>query len=265
MTGERAGLARWEGEPVDAWERAWGVPLMEAFERLSSTNDRLRELADRDAPAFVVVVAEEQTAGRGREGRAWSSPPGLGLWMSVLVRLESEIPPTLLPLLVGVAVCRAIRAVCPDLEPLLKWPNDVMLGRRKVCGILCEGIGLGKVVIGIGTNVRQRAEDFPPELRALAVSLEVAGREPVGRALLAGHLVRSLKELVSDLPSRLEGPLAHEVAGLDALLGTRVRDVSGGEGIAQGIASDGALRVRVDGGTERRLVAGGVTIVGGLD
>ena len=147
---DRPGLATWEDKVVQDWERAWGIPRLEAYDSLASTNDRCREMADLGAQAFTSVISREQTAGRGRAGRSWSSPPGLGLWMSVLLRPESPESHALLPILAGVAVCRAIQMVRPEAEPSLKWPNDVQLGGRKVCGILCEGVGGGGVVVGPG-------------------------------------------------------------------------------------------------------------------
>ncbi len=261
MMDPPAGLAIWEDKVVEAWAQAWGIPRLEAYDSLASTNDRCREMADRGAPAFTSVISREQTAGRGRGGRTWSSPAGLGLWMSVLIRPESQESHGLLPILAGVAVCRAIRMVRPEAEPRLKWPNDVQLGGRKVCGILCEGVGGGGVVVGIGVNVRQRPEDFPMALRDHAISIELALHGEVSLSVLAGRILGELRRLAAPVPTLLEGALAEEVASLDALRGTRVRDVSGAEGTALGVAPDGALIVGGEGVPERRLVAGSVTIV----
>ncbi len=261
MTAPRPGLAIWEDKAVEEWERAWGIPRLEAYDSLGSTNDRCRELADLGAPAFTSVISREQTAGRGRGGRSWSSPAGLGLWMSVLIRPESQESHGLLPILAGVAVSRAIRLVRPEAEPSLKWPNDVQLGGRKVCGILCEGAGGGGVVVGIGVNVRQRPEDFPMALRDDVISIELALHGEVSLSVLAGKILGELRRLAAPVPMLLEGDLAEEVASLDALRGARVRDVSGAEGTVLGVAPDGALIVGGEGVPERRLVAGSVTIV----
>lgn len=259
----RPGLAIWEDRVVEAWEQAWGIPRLEAYDSLASTNDRCREMADLGAPAFTCVISREQTAGRGRGGRSWSSPAGLGLWMSVLLRPGSQESHGLLPILAGVAVCRAIRTVRPEAEPGLKWPNDVQLGGRKVCGILCEGVGGGGVVVGIGVNVRQRPEDFPMELRDHVISIELALHGDVSLSVLAGRILGELRCLAAPVPVVLEGDLAEEVTNLDALRGRRVRDVSGAEGTVLGVAPDGALLLGGEGGPERRLVAGSVTIVDG--
>ncbi len=260
----RPGLAIWEDKAVEAWEQAWGIPRLEVYDSLASTNDRCREMAELGAPAFTCVISREQTAGRGRGGRSWSSPAGLGLWMSVLLRPGSQGSHGLLPILAGVAVCRAIQTVRPEADPSLKWPNDVQLGGRKVCGVLCEGVGGGGgVVVGIGVNVRQRPEDFPMELRDHVISIELALHGDVSLSALAGRILGELRCLAAPVPELLEGELADEVANLDALRGKRVRDVSGAEGTVLGVAPDGALLLRGEGGPERRLVAGSVTIVDG--
>jgi len=263
MMDARPGLSVWEQESLEVWEQTWGIPILEAYSRLASTNDRCRELADHSAPAFTVVISKEQTSGRGREGRPWSSPAGLGLWMSVLIRPESLESHGLLPILAGVAVCRAIRALRPEAEPNLKWPNDVLLGGRKVCGILCEGVGGGGVVVGIGVNVRQRPADFPVDLRDHAVSMELALHGEVSFSGLVGAILMELRRLAAPIPTLLEGELAAEVTSLDALQGKRVRDVSGAEGTALGVAPDGALIIGGEGEQVRRIVGGGVTVVDG--
>ena len=140
---------------------------------LGSTNDHLKELARQGAPEGLVVLAERQTAGRGRLGRSFQSPAGLGLWMSILLR--PDCPPERLPrvtALTAVACTGAIRSIC-GVEAGIKWPNDLVCRGRKLCGILTElesdGQGLA-VVIGIGLNVAHRREDFPPELRETGTS-----------------------------------------------------------------------------------------------
>lgn len=258
---ERAGLAHWAGEPIRIWERRWNVPLFEAHRAIGSTNDRVEELATAGAAPFTVVVAEEQTAGKGRVGRSWYSPPGTGLWMSVLLAGEREGRPPLTPLLVGVAVCRAIRRVLPGLEPEIKWPNDVLLDDRKVCGILCERAAARRTVAGVGLNVRGTVESFPTALRGVATTLEAAAGEGVGRTDTADALLRELRRLLDPVPEALSGQLAREVERLDALRDRPVKTSEGVRGRGAGIAPDGALMLRRDG--ERRIVvAGSVELVG---
>ena len=143
-----------------------------------STNDDAWDLVGLGAPDGSVVVADHQTRGRGRMGRTWHSSDARGLAMSVLIHLSCE-PDMLgtLPLVAGLALSRAFDRLGVDVE--LKWPNDLLLDGRKLAGILCEGrktaSGIQAAVVGVGVNVSQRAEDFPPELRERATSLAIAG------------------------------------------------------------------------------------------
>src|SRR5687768_7212267 len=175
-------LDLWDGDTPAAWGARWRVPRLEIHGLLGSTNDRARELAEAGAEPFTVVIAEEQSAGRGREGRRWESPPGSGLWMSVVAPPRDIAARPLVPLRAGLAVCRAIEAAAPGVEAGLKWPNDVQIGGLKVAGILCEAGGSG-VVIGIGVNVRPGA--LSPRLADIAVALEDAAGTTVDRAALA--------------------------------------------------------------------------------
>ena len=146
-----------------------------------STNQRARELADRGAPHGTIVTADEQSAGRGRQGRAWTAPPRTAVLMSLLLR-DVDARQALLPLAAALAVCEACeeeaRVACQ-----VKWPNDVWIDGRKVAGILVEGRPQeGWVVLGIGINVDIPEDRFPPELRETATSLLIAdGARPTGR------------------------------------------------------------------------------------
>ncbi len=249
-----AGLATWEGVPVATLEALWRVPRVEAWTTLGSTNDRARALADAGAQAFTVVLAEAQSAGRGRRGRAWHSPPGSGLWMSVVLRpAGGEAARRLLPLLMGLAAARAVETAAPGVRAGLKWPNDVQIGGRKVAGVLCEAAGGDAVVAGVGMNVMGSAHAFPPELRAVAVSVEEAWGAPPERAAVAGALVAEARRLVDPGVLRLEGELAREVEARDVLRGRAVRLEDGRAGVAAGLAPDGALLVEREGRTERVL------------
>jgi BirA family transcriptional regulator, biotin operon repressor / biotin---[acetyl-CoA-carboxylase] ligase len=211
-----------------------------------STNARARELAAAGAPHGTTVTAEEQTAGRGRQGRTWLAEPGDALLMSVVVR---ELAPTL-PLATAVAVAEACDALAP-VQAQIKWPNDVWVDRRKICGILVEGRPQeGWAVLGVGINVRTR--EFPDELADIATSLARHGSE--------ASVEDTLVELAQRLDRRLAAP-ADEIlvswAERDALRGERIR-WAGGEGIAAGVDETGALVVELDGGGETKLDAGEV-------
>jgi BirA family biotin operon repressor/biotin-[acetyl-CoA-carboxylase] ligase len=249
-------LAHWEAEPLRVWEGLWGVPEVEAWERLGSTNDRARERAEAGAPPWTVVIADEQTRGRGRAGRTWSSPAGRGLWLSFLAPHPAARAP-LAPVLVGLALARAVARVC-GLEALVKWPNDLWLGDRKVAGILCEAAA-GALVVGVGVNVRQRPEDFPDEIRGRATSLEAAAGRSVSRALLAGELLRGARALLDGAAPRLDGELGLELERRDLLRGRALR-IGDVRGKGAGVDPQGRLRVLTADGSIRAVVAGHVEL-----
>jgi BirA family biotin operon repressor/biotin-[acetyl-CoA-carboxylase] ligase len=211
-----------------------------------STNARARELAAAGAPHGTVVTADEQTAGRGRQGRTWLAAPGDALLMSVVVRE----PTPMLPLATAVAVAEACDALAP-VSARIKWPNDIWLDGRKVSGILVEGRPQeGWAVLGVGVNVRTR--EFPPELGEIATSLALHGSE----AAVADVLV----ELSGRLDRRLSDPAGEILAAWgerDALRGERI-GWDGGAGTAAGVDDTGALVVELDDGASVTLDAGEV-------
>jgi len=198
------------------------------FRRTDSTNERARAFAARGAPHGTLVTADEQTAGRGRQGRSWVAPPHAALLCSLLLR----DPPALLPLLAGVAVARTVAD-----SAQVKWPNDILLRGRKVAGILVEGrLQDGWAVLGVGINVAVRPEDLPAELRGRAGGLGLTSQE----------VEPTLNRLLVQLEHWLSRPAAEvlgDLRGRDALLGRRVR-WAGGAGLAAGVDEAGRLRVR---------------------
>jgi len=207
-----------------------------------STNDRARALAVAGAPHGTLVTTGLQTAGRGRQGRTWTTPAGRALLMSLVLRA----PDRMLPLAAAVAVAETAGP-----EAAIKWPNDVLLDGRKVAGILAEARPQdGWAVLGMGINVALRPDDFPEELRASAGSL---GLEP-----------RDVEAFLERLLATLERTLALEPAALldawrarDALRGREVA-WAGGTGRADGIDGDGRLVVALAGGGRTALEAGEV-------
>jgi BirA family transcriptional regulator, biotin operon repressor / biotin---[acetyl-CoA-carboxylase] ligase len=197
-----------------------------------STNERAKALGAAGAPHGTLVTADEQSAGRGRQGRAWTAPPGSAVLMSLVLRELDE----LLPLTAAVAICEGLPA-----GAAVKWPNDVWIERRKVAGILVEGRPQeGWAVLGIGVNVTTDA--FPPELAESATSLRLAGVDSDPGSVL--------DELLDSLSRWLRAPrdsVLERWRSLDALKGERVR-WSGGDGTADGIDDSGALRVRTHNG-----------------
>jgi BirA family transcriptional regulator, biotin operon repressor / biotin---[acetyl-CoA-carboxylase] ligase len=209
-----------------------------------STNERAKALAEEGAPHGTLVTADEQTAGRGRQGRAWTSPPRSAVLMSLVVREPNEV----LPLLAAVAICDALPVECT-----IKWPNDVWLDRRKLAGILVEGRPQqGWAVLGVGLNVS--TTEFPEELRDSATSLRLAGIETDVETILDALLL--------SLDRWLRAPHAAVLAAWrrrDAIRGETVRWTSG-DGTAAGIDDSGALLVDTEMG-RIALQAGEVHLV----
>ena len=213
--------------------------------RTDSTNLRARELAARGAPHGTLVTASEQSAGRGRQGRAWTAPPGRALLCSLVLR----DPPRLLPLAAGVAVAELVGP-----RAGVKWPNDVLVARRKVAGILVEGRPRdGWAVLGIGLNVALRAEDFPPDLRDVGGTL---GLTPEAIEPTLARLLELLPEWIGAQPEAV----LEATRRRDVLLHQRVR-WAGGSGHGAGIDADGRLLVATGSG-EVALEAGEVHLVG---
>jgi BirA family biotin operon repressor/biotin-[acetyl-CoA-carboxylase] ligase len=248
-------LTHWQGEPVSTWREVWGVPAFEAWDRIGSTNDRARELAAGPRSAFTVVVAREQTLGRGRRGAAWHSPPETGLWMSVV--LAGEKPALHVPLLVGLAAAEAIQDASGALRVGIEWPNDLVVGRRKLGGILCEGVP-GAVIAGIGINLRTPEGGFPEAFRERATSLDLEGAKALSHGVLAGLIVRALKRRIAEPSARLGADALAELTARDALAARPVRSEEHGPGVARGIEPDGALVLERPDGSRVRVVAGSV-------
>ena len=257
-----ARLDAWEGRSTTAWCQELGVPALELFARVGSTMDVARTLAEGDAPAGTLVVAEEQTAGRGQKGRPWFSAPGWSLHVSLLLRPAPDPGSVLsaLPLRVGLATAGAVEEVA-GVAAAVKWPNDVVTPEgRKLAGVLCEAAFVGTdrlfVVAGIGINVGQDTADFPPELRERASSLS---RES-GRLIPRGPVLEALLRRLLPLTRATAGPLSEaELAELrrrDALRGRPLWLDGQPVGEGAGIAADGALLVRGPDGRVEEVRAG---------
>ena len=228
----------------------------------ASTNDdawsALAELGDGAA-----VIALEQTRGRGRAGRRWQQAPGRGLALSVALRLGCEVRQAgVIPLAAGLAAVRAAHALGVT-AARLKWPNDVLVNGRKLAGVLCEvrrvADGGEAVVIGIGMNVRQARDEFPPELRDTATSLALEGAA-AGLEDAAAAVLSALEPLWDELQ---EGDRAAVLAAWSAQAPwggwLRVRTPAGDvEGMAQRLDADGGLVLRTASGAETTVLAGDV-------
>jgi BirA family biotin operon repressor/biotin-[acetyl-CoA-carboxylase] ligase len=229
---------------------------------LPSTMDAAAALAQAGAAHGVVVAAEQQTAGRGRRGTTWQSPPGAGLYFSVIARPGSggrregaASTLSLLTLAAGVGVRDGV-AASTGLAPDLKWPNDLLVGRRKLAGILAEGHAIGNrdqaVIIGVGLNVQPAA--YPPDVNLRATSLEGELGRPVDRETLLAAVLLGLRDRLAALEQSAGDILQAWRRASPSAIGTRV-EWEGGSGVTAGIADDGALLVRTAAGIER-VIAG---------
>jgi BirA family biotin operon repressor/biotin-[acetyl-CoA-carboxylase] ligase len=260
-----APLDRWEGVPAPELARQWEVPEVHLFESIGSTSDLARRLAAGGAPAGTLVLAERQMAGRGRAGRAWDSPPGLGLWFSLVIRPRDLPRPGALPLLVGLAVAEALDPFVRPAAVALKWPNDLLSGGRKLGGILCEGAWERErpsfLVAGIGLNLLHSPGDFPEELRDAATSVRIAAGWSPPRLEVAGAVVRRVLEVARG-PLELTTERLAALAARDALRGREIavtEPTTGeplAEGTALGVSPEGALLLRTRAGAIRPVHSG---------
>lgn len=233
------------------------------LDECASTNDEAARLARAGARHGTVVIAKAQSAGRGRDGRPWSSPPGLGVYLSAVVRAQLplvEVPP--MTLAIGIGLIDAIRAT--GVHACLKWPNDALVGDRKVAGVLVEaqsqGAKLEGIVIGIGVNI---GGTVPPEIAGIATTLEAAAGAPIDRetfiALLLAYVERwidryvamGLEEIIPAWTERM----AIGIAAKATVAGTPL------VGEVAGLADDGALLLRDRDGALHRVRTGDVEVI----
>lgn len=246
----------------------WMGSEIHFFETIDSTNNEARRLAEKGAPHGTLLVAESQESGKGRRGRSWVTPSGSAVAMSFLLR--PQLPPqcaSMVTLVMGLAVAKACREYC-KVDAKIKWPNDVVVDGKKVCGILTEMSSqidyINYVVIGTGINTN--IEQFPSELVQTAVSLhKLMGRRPERAVLIAACMkyfeqYYELFERQQDLSLLME-----EYNGLLAGKGGTVRVLEPGNeysGISEGINERGELLVRRENGTLEAVYAGEVSVRG---
>lgn len=235
------------------------------YSTIDSTNTQAKKLAQQGAPHGALVIADEQTGGKGRMGRAWLSPGGTGIWVSVI--LKPQLMPFDAPkltILTAVAVAEAIRDKTGILAEI-KWPNDILIEGKKVCGILTEMSAevdaVNFVVIGIGINVNN--DFFPEEIRNKAISLKMAGGEKVNRTdVIAGFLERLEYHYNVSMSQGFE-PVFEKWRKLCLNLGKPVEIVAGSRvitGIALNIDEQGALMIKKNNGGIERVLSGEVSL-----
>lgn len=237
-----------------------GLPLgaVHIFQRVGSTNDEAARLAEAGAPHATLVLADEQTAGRGRAGRRWFTPPGSALALSLVLRPVIHAPPGYVAALGALAVCEALEAF--GAQPTIKWPNDVLLLERKVAGVLpeahWEGERLRFLVLGIGVNVTPEAVPPPEALDFPAIAVQEALARPVERL----SLLRALMTSLLSWADRLDTPTFRRawearLAWHGRMVEAHDRHGPPVQGILLGLDAEGHLRLRDVLGREHRLTA----------
>ena len=257
-----------EAELLSCLETEWAGGRTVYFDATDSTNAQAKRLAEAHAPHGTLVVSDRQDGGKGRRGRSWASPSGVGIWMSLILR--PEIAPSsasMLTLAAALAVREGIREET-GLSPLIKWPNDLVLNGKKICGILTEMstelMEIQYVITGIGINVNQR--EFPSEIRDTATSLSLeAGRCFRRSSLIAAILKAFEKDYAAFLKT---GDLSLLLEEYNACLVNRGKEVCildpSGEyrAVAEGIDESGSLLVTLPDGTRREIISGEVSVRG---
>ena len=251
------------------WEIASGLKNIRLgrsifyYDRIDSTNNQAKRLPPVQAQEGALIVAEEQSAGRGRLGREWSSAKGAGIWMSLL--LQPQLPVAELPKLTIMTAAAVRRAVQDEtgLSPLIKWPNDLVLDGRKICGILAEISGeidsLSLVILGIGINVNQQTGDFPLQLRESAGSLRLAKGEPVDRLKLLLAVLHRLEEAYLRVCAEGFSEVLKDCRSFSATIGRTVTVRAGTQnltGYAETIGEDGGLKLLLPSGETATVYAG---------
>jgi BirA family biotin operon repressor/biotin-[acetyl-CoA-carboxylase] ligase len=237
------------------------------FEQTTSTNDVIEKLARDGVKEGAVVFAESQTKGRGRLGRKWISPGRKGLWFSVLLRPDLRPQETTQLTVASVTALRRAIQSETGLHPEIKWPNDIVIGGKKVAGILTELSAeldrVRHVILGIGVDVNLGAGEFPPELRKLATSLKIESGRAISRAELATAILRELDADYARICGGGFAEVADEWQEHCKTIGRQVTIQIGERrirGRAESLDDDGALLLRTDHGRLERITGGDVTL-----
>lgn len=264
----------WEGRDEVGWCARLGIPAVELHDAVPSTNARARVWVRDGAPDLSLVLAETQTAGKGRGGRRWLSPAGAGVWVTLVVPGRGLDRDALLPLRVGVALARRLEGIS-GCQVGVKWPNDLFLGdggrEGKVGGVLCERISVPeggvaapgeRVLVGVGVNV------LPVSVEADYPAAHLAALRPVARGEVLEAVAAAVRE-AADLPGAFLSPRERDAwAERDILFGRSVQFVAGEDasqrGVARGIDGEGRLRLEGLRGVEA-VVAGSVRLLEAMD
>ncbi|RDI43016.1 biotin--[acetyl-CoA-carboxylase] ligase [Falsibacillus pallidus] len=238
-------------------------------ESIDSTQKKAHQLAYDNCPEGTLVIAEEQTSGRGRMTRSWHSPKYSGIWMSIILR--PNLPPQQAPqftLLAAVAVVQALEEVC-GLNPEIKWPNDILINGKKVTGILtelqAESDKINSIIIGIGMNVNSKQEDFPEELQKIATSVAIEKGKIVSRSSIIQKILEKLELYYHLYMEKGFGPIKLLWEGYAISIGREIiaRTITGTiEGKAIGITNDGVLKIEDSSGRIHEIYSADIEIQG---
>lgn len=243
-----------------------GHPLY-YFSETGSTNDEALALGIAGVPEGTVVLADRQSRGRGRFQRIWHSPAGSNVYTSIILRPEiSSSEASQMPVMAGVAVAETLNPYCPD-HVNVKWPNDVLIHHKKVCGILSQAKLIGKkidfIVLGIGINVNLQNNEFSKEIRHTATSLAIETGREISRMELIISLYENLEKWYKKLLQDGFDPIKERCLKMMPMIGQMVQVVSGKElleGKATGMDDDGALILLTEKNGEIKVSAGDATI-----
>lgn len=263
-----SGDALTEAELRSILDTEWLGRRISVLDEVDSTNNEVRKLAEDGAPEGTLVLAAKQTAGKGRRGRSWESPKGEGIWMSFLLRPDFEpAHASMLTLVAAMAVERGIRSLC-GADCMIKWPNDIVLNGKKLCGILTEmsteDDHIRHVVVGIGINANTGS--FPVELAGSATSLFLELGRPVKRAVLVKEILKAWEHYYDIFLKTLDFGLLQEE--YNERLVNRGRQVlvlaREGEwtGVSRGVDREGQLLVETADGQVNTVMSGEVSVRG---
>jgi BirA family transcriptional regulator, biotin operon repressor / biotin---[acetyl-CoA-carboxylase] ligase len=238
------------------------------YEEIGSTNDEAFRLGVAGAPEGTALIAESQSAGKGRMQRVWHSPAGANIYTSVILRPTFE--PSRAPqisIVAGVAVAETLNAYCPG-KVWLKWPNDVLIGGKKICGILAQMkmaiSAIDFVVVGIGINVNLKHEEFPRDIQEIATSLALETGREISRLELIISLYENMAKWYRDLTQNGFGSIKEKWLGLSSMIGQPVSVMFRQEAVsgkAIGLDDDGSLILLTVGNAIVKVTAGDTTIL----
>lgn len=239
------------------------------LDTIDSTNTQARRMLDTGCGNGTVIIAAQQTGGRGRRGRHWVSEEGCGLWMTAVIRPFMKLDEMQkLTLLAGLAVCRAVEQAAGGVKPVIKWPNDIIMMGRKLCGILCESAtdshGERWAIIGIGVNTKAPQSGYE-EASDVAISLEQAAGIQISRMELAAAILNNMEILLDSWQAGGFSAIAAGYREYMLPLGSEIVIIDGDkrrQGVIDGLDDEGGLLVRLGSGEVERIISGEISVRG---